>query len=820
MAQPRHSDPTEVSQLGAAAEAAPEAGSTAEGPLASAPSGRWQRALRRRKQILTAQPAAHLRADPRRPHHYSCEESPASLALRPASGSFGHGWMRLRLHCACCPQADLQLHLRLETGDAPPQSTALGLAPDGHLCAIVYFPPGLQAVFLEVSSHNGCTFALRHMTLRQITKQEALLSLSMQAVVQRRPTPRRLWSLGRATARLVRQGGVVTAVERLRATLQRTPGAYQAWIRRHETPSPAAARAMRQHMAQFVAPPCISILMPVYNAPAEYLLRAIDSVRAQSYPHWQLCIANDCSTEPYVASILASAAAADPRIVTVNRSRNGHISAASNSALKLCSGEFVALLDHDDELSPQALYFVACEILAHPQAGLIYSDEDKLDAAGERCDPYFKPDYDLDLLRGQNFISHLGVYRRSLMLKVGGFRLGFEGSQDHDLALRICELLQPAQVRHIPRVLYHWRAVAGSTAQAGSAKPYAHLAAQRALTEHLQRQAPGAQLGRSPGTGLHRVRYPLPDKLPQVALIVPTRDRVDLLQRMLESLREHTAYSPYRLVVVDNQSREPATKRYLQQLQRTHTAEVLPYDAPFNFAAICNAAAAHVRDTLPAAPILGFLNNDLEITEDSWLEEMVRQVLRPEVGAVGAKLLFANGTVQHAGVVCGLGGIASHAHKHAAHNSPGHFGRLSLAAQYTAVTAACLLVRQAAFWQVDGFDETLQVAYNDVDLCLRLRAAGYKNMFTPHAVLLHHESASRGSDSSPQKMRRFAQESALMQQRWGAVIANDPYYNPNLSLRTEDFALAETPRLTVPWEAFLEAPAQVNQTEGTGLIVS
>jgi GT2 family glycosyltransferase len=725
--------------------------------------------------------------------------------------------MRLRLHCASCPQADLQLHLRLHSGEAPPQSIALNFTPDGHLCAIVFFPPGLQALFLQVSSRNGCTFALTGITVRQITKQEALLSLSLQAVAQRRPTPRRLWSLGKTTVRLLRHGGVVTAVERLRATLHSSPDVYQAWIRRHETPSPAALAAMRQHMDQFAAPPCISVLMPVYNPPAQTLLHAIDSVRAQTYPHWQLCIADDCSTEPHVAAILARAAAADPRIVTVRRSRNGHISAASNSALKLCSGEFVALLDHDDELSPQALYFVACEILAHPQAGLIYSDEDKLSATGQRCDPYFKPDFDLDLLRGQNFISHLGVYRRSLLLKVGGFRLGFEGSQDHDLALRICEQLRPPQVRHIPRILYHWRAVAGSTAQAGAAKPYAHLAAQRALSEHLQRQAPGAKLGRSPGTGLHRVRYPLPKQQPLVALVVPTRDRVDLLQRMVQSLREHTAYTPYQLLVVDNQSRQPATKRYLQQLQRTGAAEVMPFDAPFNFAAICNAAAAHVRKSLPAAPILGFLNNDLEVTEASWLEEMVRQVLRPEVGAVGAKLLFANGTVQHAGVVCGLGGIASHAHKHAASNSPGHFGRLSLAAQYTAVTAACLLVRQEVFWQVAGFDEALQVAYNDVDLCLRLRAAGYKNIFTPHAVLLHHESASRGSDSTPQKAQRFAQESALMQNRWGALIANDPYYNPNLSLRTEDFALAETPRLTAPWEAFLQTPAQVNQVRGSSL---
>lgn len=543
--------------------------------------------------------------------------------------------------------------------------------------------------------------------------------------------------------------------------------------------------------------PLISVLMPVHDTPAKWLRRAIESVRAQTYPNWQLCIADDCSTEPHVPTILHDYAAADSRIRVIRLAAPGHISRATNAALPLAQGEFVAFLDHDDELSPHALSEIARVVVARPDTALLYSDEDKIDHRNRHSSPYFKPAWNPDLLRGQNYFCHLAAYRTSLLRSLGGLRIGFEGAQDWDLALRATERLSPHQIVHIPRVLYHWRAIPGSTAIDSRQKPYAAAAAARALREHLERTGTRGDVESVAG-GHWRVRRALPPSPPRVSLLIPTRNRVDLLRMCVESLLARTDYPDFEVIVIDNGSDEEAALRYLAALPSLDPrVRVLRDDGPFNYSALNNRAAAHAD-----GEILGLLNNDLEVVSPDWLREMVSHTVRPEVGAVGARLLYPDGSVQHAGVVLGIAGprlvegVAGHAFKKSPRHEPGQSNRLRLVQNYSAVTAACLLVRRDTYLRVGGLDaQSLPVAFNDVDLCLRLRETGLWNVWTPFATLLHHESATRGSDSDdPEKTARAERERRHMRARWGPLLDHDPAYNPNLTLVSEDFTPAWPPR--------------------------
>ena len=534
--------------------------------------------------------------------------------------------------------------------------------------------------------------------------------------------------------------------------------------------------------------PLISILLPVYQTPERWLRRCIESVIAQAYPRWQLCIVDDASPDGRVMEILEEYARKDDRIEVMRRDVNGHISEASNSALAIARGSHIALLDHDDELRPHALLEMAEAITAIPDTGLVYSDEDKVDADGRRFDPYFKPDFDPDLLRSQNYVCHFTVIRADLVRAVGGFRKGFEGSQDHDLILRCTERLAPEQVKHVPKVLYHWRAIPGSTALTRDAKDYASSAGARAVGEHLARRHPDARVEEL-SHGHFRVHWPLPAPAPKASLVVPTRDRVGLLRMCVESILERTTYPDFEVVVVDNQSSDPEALAYLAQLERRDRVRLLRYDAPFNYSAINNWAVGQCDGT-----VIGLVNNDIEVISPGWLDEMVSQAMRSEVGAVGAMLYYPNDTIQHAGVVLGVHGVAAHLYAGMPRGYPGHGGRARVAQALSAVTGACLLVRRAVYEQVGGLDESLQVAFNDIDFCLRLRAAGYRNIWTPFAELYHHESASRGSEDTEEKKRRFAAEVEFMQRRWGDVLTADPAYNVNLSLRSLNCEFAVPPR--------------------------
>jgi len=564
----------------------------------------------------------------------------------------------------------------------------------------------------------------------------------------------------------------------------RSPSDYESWIARHDTLTEADLDRLRSEIAALPERPLISVLMPVFNTPEHLLREAIASVIGQVYDNWELCIADDCSTAGHVGSIIKSYAALDSRIRWVRRAENGHISRASNSALDLVRGDWVALLDHDDVLRPHALAEVAREIAAHPTAELIYSDEDKLSRRGERYDPFFKPDFSRELFRSQNYLNHLTVHRTANIRAVGGWRVGFEGSQDYDLNLRICERIGFKNIRHIPKVLYHWRAVEGSTAASNSGKDYAYDAGFRALQEHVARLGLPAVVEQTPGLPFYRLHFSVPPDAPLVSLIIPARDRVELLRGSVGSILEKTTYPNYEILIVDNGSTDRATLDYMADLARDGRVRVLRYDHPFNYSAINNFAVTQANGT-----IIGLVNNDIEVISPGWLDEMVSWAAQPDIGCVGAKLYYANETIQHAGIILGIGGVAGHSHKYFGRHELGYFARLHLVQNLSAVTGACLVVRKDVFESVAGLNEIdLTVAFNDVDFCLRVGQLGLSNVWTPYAELYHLESISRGAEDDPVKQARFLKESEYMKERW--ALAEDPYYSINLTLEHEDFSLA------------------------------
>jgi len=564
---------------------------------------------------------------------------------------------------------------------------------------------------------------------------------------------------------------------------------YGDWIENVELPRLPDDVAVSAALEQLASQPVISVVLPVHETGERFLRQCIESVISQSYPHWQLCIADDASTRAHVRQVLDEYATQDERIATVFRPTNGHIAAASNSALALAKGEYIALLDHDDLLAEHALLRMVQAINENPDAGVLYSDEDKIDADGKRFDPHFKPQWNPDLLLSQNYVSHLGVYKTELVREVGGFREGVEGSQDHDLMLRCTARLKPDQIVHVPEVLYHWRAIEGSTADQAEEKSYTTAAGVQALRDHFSRddtwKGKGVlvEAGVQPNT--YRVRWPIPRPHPLVSLLIPTRDGFEILRRCVDSILEKTTYDNYEILILNNQSSCADTLAYLKSVQADERVRVHDWNHPFNYSSINNFGARHAR-----GDILGLLNNDVEIITPEWLDEMVSHACRDDIGCVGAKLYYPNDTVQHGGVILGIGGVAGHAHKYFNRRDNGYFSRLSVVQNLSAVTGACLLVRRSVYEQVGGLDEeNLAVAFNDVDLCLKVREAGYRNLWTPYAELYHYESLSRGADDNNKKRARARREAEYMRKRWGEVLDSDPAYNPNLTLVHEDFSL-------------------------------
>ena len=569
---------------------------------------------------------------------------------------------------------------------------------------------------------------------------------------------------------------------------------YQTWVRLYDTPDSQALATLRTQVAAMPRRPLVSVVMPTYNANLTWLEEAIVSVQNQTYGDWELCIADDASTDPSVRPFLEQQAAKEPRLKLVFRETNGHISAATNSALSVASGEWIAFLDHDDILPPHALQYMVRTAIEQSNARLIYSDEDKIDEHGRRHDPYFKSDWNPDLFYAHNLVTHLAFYHRDVMQMVGGLRDAFAGAQDYDLVLRVIEHIEVDQIVHVPFVLYHWRVHAGSTAKADlTIKPYAMLAGERALNDHFRRIGNGAR-AQFVGHGF-RARFRLPDEPPMASIIIPTRNALKLVEVCIKSIRDRTRYRNYEIILVDNGSDDPAALAYFAEINQIENIRVIRDEQPFCYSAINNRAAEQAR-----GDVLVFLNNDIEVINPEWLDELISHACRPGVGAVGARLIYPNGTIQHAGIVLGIGGWAGHAHKSFSSLAHGYAGRLTLLNNYSAVTGACLAVQKQYFMKVGGFDEVnLRVACNDVDLCLKFTELGLRNLYTPFASLYHHESATRGYEDTPEKKARFQGEVAYMWKRWPKLMANDPAYSPNLTLDAEDFGLAWPPRVKHTW---------------------
>ena len=555
---------------------------------------------------------------------------------------------------------------------------------------------------------------------------------------------------------------------------------YRAYIPTEET-------LETQRKQKFDYSPLISIAVPAYQTPVEFLRQMIESLIVQTYSNWELCIVNASPDNEEMQKVLAEYSAGDSRVRFCNLKENLGIAENTNRAFAMTKGEFVGLLDHDDLLAPNALYEIVKILQDHPQADALYTDEDKVTTElDEHFQPHLKPDFNLDLLRSNNYICHFFVVRKSIVEKAGGFRKEFDGAQDYDFIFRCTE--NAGEVLHVPEILYHWRTHKASTADNPASKMYAFEAGKRAIEAHLERTGTKGEVSHTQDLGFYRVKYPVQGK-PLVSVIIPNKDEKETLQTCLEMLEKNTGYQNFEIIIVENNSTTDEIFRYYKELSGNRKIHLLRWGKEFNYSAINNFAVAHAK-----GEYLLFLNNDVKSINSDWLEEMLGVCQRPEVGGVGAKLIYPDNTIQHAGCVIGMGGIAGHMFVDMPADHTGYLHKASLLQDMSAVTAACLLMKKEVFEQAGGFTEELAVAFNDVDLCLKVRKNGYLIVYDPYAKLYHMESKTRGAEDSKEKVRRFQTEIEYMRCHWIDILKNgDPCYNKNLSLTKWNYSLKPIP---------------------------
>lgn len=710
------------------------------------------------------------------------------------------GWVRIELHLS--GQSRGRSELYIDTGDGFHAGECLERFCWSELLRdelFVRLPRQVRAFRFDPVDCAG-TFRIEKFTIQPVPGPQALwqaLVRKFKLLAAYRCTGR---TLGRGLGLLFsgRFGDVFGKVlkglpdsRRLDADGDAARAAYAAWRRQRELTDADRAR-LRDEANAIIDPPLISILMPVYNTPEVYLKRALESVVRQTYPHWELCIVDDASKAKHVEKMLKKYVAADSRIKLIRRTKNGGISAASNDALEIARGDFSALFDHDDELAEHALSSVARAIVAHPEADMLYSDEDKLEMDDRHADPFFKPDWAPDYFLTCMYTCHLGVYRTALARQLGGFRTEFDTAQDYDLALRVVAHIQneerakngagsgeSARIRHIADVLYHWRKLPGSTATDHTAKPKAALTAIRAAQSYLERvQRPGV-VEQGPSPGLQRVRYQIQGQ-PKVSIVIPSAGRSTTIRgetttfigHCVRSIRRKSTWNNYEILVVDNDD----MPRELQQELDDLGVVRISFTAPFNLSAKINLGALKAD-----GEFLVLLNDDIEVISSDWIECMLEHAQWPEVGAVGAKLLFPDGRIQHAGVTLLEGKPYHHFYRWPGHE-PGYFGSHILTRNYSAVTGACIMVRTELYQEIGGFDEKFPLNFNDIDFCLKLREHGLRIVYTPYAQLFHFESVSK-TGCYPEEIEAFTR-------RWGEKYYTDPYYNPHLATDAIDYRIA------------------------------
>lgn len=555
---------------------------------------------------------------------------------------------------------------------------------------------------------------------------------------------------------------------------------YPRWVALYDPPTSKEYELVRAKLPDLIDAPRISLLIQSADSSDHQAIQAIESIQAQIYPNWELCIASHQSSEHPFQKTLVALKTADPRIKIIPMPENSEAE-VSNTLLAAATGKLVTLLDPHCKIAKHALYLVAEELASSPDAEIIYSDEDRIDTKGRRCTPFFKPDWNPDLLLSHNYFGSPTFYRTDRLRRQGGFRPEFGEAMPWELALRLTDGIPSRLIRHIPRMLCH----RNETPSKHSPHPNNE---RNVLEAHLHRK--GIQASVLPGHhGYWRIRYALPTPPPLVSIIIPTRNGFEWLARCIKSVSNKTTYAPFEIIVVDNQSDDISTLGYLRQLKKDGSVRVLSYDAPFNYSAINNFAVNHAK-----GEFLCLLNNDIEIIHPDWLEELVSQAGRPEAGAVGALLYYPDGSIQHAGILLKGKEVSTHFFYRMSAALLDTRSRAQMVQNLSAITAACLVVEKKKFLMAGGFDERLTITCNDIDLCLKLAAAGYRNIWTPFAKMYHHESATRGFDDSPAKQARIKQEKSYIYEHWGSSLDHDPAYNPNLDLEKESYALAFPPR--------------------------
>jgi GT2 family glycosyltransferase len=685
------------------------------------------------------------------------------------------GWYKFELQLDL-PTPFAEVKLFPNFGDGYSEATAFMLPVSSEMVAkrIIYLPKNARLRFDPMSSIGN--FKIQHINLRKISEAFAIKRMRKKLAARHKLTCEssdvmQLWrDYNEVFVDSVPVGKLAS---------------YSDWIEKVESVSKPTPSIQMAKIASWTCQPQFSIVIITQNSAATDLSSSIESVSTQSYPYWKLCVTADSSTSSEVHELVARYNAKDTRVKLTQCLRNGQCVETLNTSLTIAGEDFIFLLHAGDMLPAHALYAVAEALQERPMAQLIYSDEDRLDDGGRRCDPFFKPDWCPDLLYSQNYLSRLTIYRRSLVESVGGFHDGFHGGEEYDLVLRCAaRITDGAAVLHIPQILCHCRRAPSTTNKGNGGQVSEGDAGCRALQRFFDNRSEKLIVSVI-AAGLYRQQRLLPESPPLVTLIIPTRDACDILNKCIDSILTHTTYPNYEIIVVDNQTRCSRTLSYLEGIGRHTSVRVLRYDQPFNYSAINNFAAQHAK-----GDVLGLINNDVEVITPDWLSEMVTHVIRPEIGCVGAKLYYPDDTIQHAGVILGLGGVAGHSHKHVARSSTGYFGRLKIVHNVSAVTGAALLIRKELFQLVGGLDEKeLAVTFNDVDLCLKVRDAGFYNIWTPFAELYHHESKTRGTDTTPDKQARFKRECEVMQRRWSNALFKDPCYSPHLTLSREDYSI-------------------------------
>lgn len=649
----------------------------------------------------------------------------------------------------------------------------------------------VTGLYTECQLESGCGFEL---VLKNLQEKDFTLVFSaegqqIERKISMRPEKilqehvQEYWEKG---TRYLKSRGVLALAGKVTKKLTnkgKLPLPYHKWLPRH---LPTKAELERQRKETFAWEPKFSVVVPLYKTPEKYLRVLVKSLQNQTYKNWELCLSDGSGTDSPIRELLKELKKEEPRLKVIFHERQMRISENTNAAIEAASGDYIVFADHDDELTPHALYECVKALNTNRKLEVLYSDEDKMDMDRQRFfHPHFKPDFNIDLLCTVNYICHMFVAKKELIEKVGMLRPEFDGAQDYDFIFRCVEEAGEEKIHHIPKILYHWRCHEDSTAENPESKRYAFDAGQRAVQAHYDRIGVETEISKGEYLGLYRTRF-LRDTDPLISIIIPNKDHIDDLKRCIDSIEEKSTYRNFEFIIVENNSEDPETFAYYEQLKAVNPkVQVVYWKGIFNYSAINNFGVQYAK-----GEYFLLLNNDTEIINEDCLEELLGYCTRSDVGAVGARLYYEDDTVQHAGVVIGFGGIAGHCFVQQSRGATGYCHRIISAQDYSAVTAACMMVKKEAFEKVGGLSEELEVAFNDVDFCLKLRRAGYLVVYNPYAELYHYESKSRGLENTPEKVARFNREIATFESRWPDILRDgDPYYNPNLTLDSQDFSL-------------------------------